>query len=250
MPTDKKTIEEYNQNNHVWLKGKGFGHSHLEKPAMYRELPKLKGKSVLCIGCGAGEECEHIKSTGAKKVVGIDISKSLIEIAKKNYPKLEFFVMDMEKLNLEDNSFDFVYSSLVMHYIKDWKRVLKEVKRVLKKGGIFLFSTHNPVYWGSEKKKDRYKKSQLLGYVENKGIYILHGDYLNPRKIDDIWFNNFKVSYYHRPISLLLKDIFKSGLKLEDCIEPKPLNSVKKLDLNFWRKTSKIPLFIIFKLKK
>lgn len=250
MPTDKKTINEYNKNNGEWLKGNGFGHSHLEKPAMYKELPNLNGKSVLCIGCGAGEECEHIKSIGAKKVIGIDISKGLIDIAKKNYPMLEFYVMDMERLKFENESFDFVYSSLVMHYVKDWTKVLKEVRRVLKNNGIFLFSTHNPVYWSSERKKDKFGKSQLLGYSEKDGIYVTHGDYLNPRKINDVWFNNFKVTYYHRPISLLLKDILKSGFKIEDCIEPKPLDSVKKLDLNFWIKANKIPLFIIFKLKK
>ncbi|MDO8460468.1 MAG: class I SAM-dependent methyltransferase [Nanoarchaeota archaeon] len=250
MPTDKKTIEEYNKNNNEWLKGKGLGHSHLEKPAMYKELPNLNGKSVLCIGCGAGEECEHINSLGAKKVIGIDISKELIDIAKKNYPTIDFYVMDMEKLKFKNESFDFIYSSLVMHYVKDWTKVLKEVKRVLKSNGIFLFSTHNPVYWGAERKKDKSGKSQFLGYSEKDGVYVTHGDYLNSRKINDIWFNNFKVTYYHRPISLLLKDILKSSFKIEDCIEPKPLASVKKLDLNFWIKANKIPLFIIFKLKK
>ena len=250
MPTDKKTIEEYDKNNDKWLKGKGFGHSHLEKPAMYKELPNLKGKSVLCIGCGAGEECEHIKSIGAKKVIGIDISKGLIEVAKKNYPEIEFFVMDMEKLRFENDSFDFVYSSLVMHYVKNWTRVLQEVKRVLKKNGVFLFSTHNPVYWSAERKTYKNRKYQLLGYSKNNEEYIIYGDYLNSRKINDIWFDSFKVTYYHRPISLLLKDILKSGFKIEDCIEPGPLDSVKKLDFNFWKKASKIPLFIIFKLKK
>ena len=50
MPTDKKTIEEYNKNNNEWLKGKGFGHSHLEKPAMYKELPNLKGNQFYVLG--------------------------------------------------------------------------------------------------------------------------------------------------------------------------------------------------------
>ena len=63
--------------------GKNIAHKFLEKPAMYKKLPDLKDKSILCIGCGTGEECEHLKSLGAKRVVGIDISKGLIDFAKK-----------------------------------------------------------------------------------------------------------------------------------------------------------------------
>ena len=69
-----------------------FAHTYLEKPAMYRELPNLKGKSVLCIGCGNGEECAHLLKLGAKRVVGIDLSKELIRIAKEGYPAIGFRV--------------------------------------------------------------------------------------------------------------------------------------------------------------
>ncbi len=128
--TDKKTTAEYNQNYKEWLAKKGLGHSHLEKPAMYSALGNVRGKTVLCLGCGAGEECGYIKARGAKQVVGMDISQSLINEAKKNYSQLEFHVMDMEKLKFKDKSFDIVYSSLVLHYIKDWTCVLSEVSRV------------------------------------------------------------------------------------------------------------------------
>jgi len=140
MPTDKKTIKSYNEYALKWLEkmrsGKNIAHKFLEKPAMYKKLPNPKNKSVLCIGCGTGEECEHLKSLGAKKVVGIDISKEMIDFAKKSYPDLEFLVMDMEKLNFSENSFDFVYSSLTMHYVnyvKSWTKTLRGVYKVLKK---------------------------------------------------------------------------------------------------------------------
>ncbi|MEX0636888.1 MAG: hypothetical protein WD135_08970, partial [Ferruginibacter sp.] len=68
MPTDKKSIQEYNKNYKQWLAKKGLGHSHLEKPAMYSNIGCVAGKTILCIGCGAGEECAHLISLGAKKV--------------------------------------------------------------------------------------------------------------------------------------------------------------------------------------
>lgn len=252
MPTDKKSIQEYNKNYKEWLEKKGLGHSHLEKPAMYSALGSVRGKIILCLGCGAGEECAHIKSLGAKKVVGVDISKSLINTAKENFPDIEFQVMDMEKLKFAQSSFDLVYSSLVLHYVKDWTKVLSEVRKVLKKNGTFLFSTHNPIYWSAFKKEDENEKLQILGYKkDNKTKEIeVYGDYLNVRKINDVWFDNFKVTYYHKPFSSIMKDILKSGFKIIDCIEPRPLDSAKRIDLEFWKKASKLPLFVIFKLQK
>src|SRR3989338_3961687 len=168
MATDKKTIKFYGNYALKWAEkmrsGKNVAHKFLEKPAMYKNLPNLKGKSVLCIGCGTGEECKHLESLGAKRVVGIDISKGLIDFAKKSYPDFEFHVMDMEKLNFPDNSFDFVYSSLTMHYIKDWTKTLNDIHKILKKDGTFLFSTHHPVKWGASVNRSKEKNSFLMGY--------------------------------------------------------------------------------------
>jgi len=212
MPTDKKTIKSYDDYAAKWaLKlrgGDNFAHKYLEKPAMYKKLPDLKGKVVLCVGCGTGEECEHLRSLGAKRVVGIDISKKQIDFAKKSYPDLEFYVMDMEKLNFADASFDFVYSSLTMHYIKDWTKTLRGIHKVLKKNGAFLFSTHHPVKWGARVNRSKEKTSFLLGCeTHQSGESEVFGDYLKTRKINDLWFNEFKVSFYHRPLSEILKDI-------------------------------------------
>jgi len=252
MPTEKKTIREYNKNFQEWLSKKGFSHSHLEKPAMYSQLGNIKEKTVLCLGCGAGEECAHIKSLGVKKVIGIDISKSLIKKAKENYPELEFYVMDMENLKFPKYSFDLVYSSLVLHYVKDWTKTLIQVRKVLKKNGTFLFSTHNPVYWSAYKKEDKKQRMRILGYKQDKKTnkIEIYGDYLNIRKINDVWFENFRVTYYHKPFSSIIKDIIKSGFYIVNCIEPKPLSSSKKIKPSFYEKASKLPLFIIFKLNK
>lgn len=106
MATDQDTIKSYNNYAKKWAErlrgGKNIAHKYLEKPAMYGKLPNLANKSVLCIGCGTGEECDYISKQGAKKVVGIDISDGLIEFAQKSYPKINFYVMDMEKIDFPD----------------------------------------------------------------------------------------------------------------------------------------------------
>ena len=99
MPTDKETVKSYDDYAKKWAdklrSGQNFAHKYLEKPAMYSKLPDLKGKSAICIGCGTGEECEHLKSLGADKVVGIDISQGLIDVAKQSFPQIEFFARQL-----------------------------------------------------------------------------------------------------------------------------------------------------------
>lgn len=252
MPTDLKSVQAYNFNYQEWLNKKGLGHSHLEKPAMYSALGKIRGKTILCLGCGAGEECAHLQSLGAKKVIGIDLSNSLITIAKEKFPTLDFQVMDMEKLFFKPNTFDLVYSSLVLHYVKNWKRVLQQVRKVLKRNGIFLFSTHHPAYWSSEKKETSKEKVRLLGSKKNKINHRtkIYGDYLHVRKINDVWYDNFKVTYYHKPFAVMLTEILNSQFQIVACLEPQPLYSAKKINPEFWELYQKLPLFIIFKLKK
>ncbi len=255
MATDKTTIESYNKYTvecaEKMRSGKNIKHKFLEKPAMYKKLPNLKNKTVLCIGCGTGEECLHIKYLGAKKVVGIDISEERIFFLKKSYPNLEFYTMDMEKLDFPDNSFDFIYSSLALHYSKDWTKIFNKVYKILRKNGTFLFSTHHPIKWGSEINKLIDKDSFLMGYKKTEsGEGKVFGDYLTTKKINDVLSKDFKVSYYHRPISEIISDIIKSGFIISDFIEPKPLKSVIKIKPDFYKIYSKIPLYMIFELRK
>lgn len=254
MPTDKKTIASYNAYSLDWKKNirdRDTVHHYIEKPAMYKKLPGLKGKTVLCIGCGSGEECEHLKSLGAKKVIGIDIAKGLIDIAKKNYPNIEFHVMDMEDVHFRPASFDFVYSSLAMHYVKDWTKTLQNIHAVLKRNGIFLFSTFHPIKSSAKIVRSKKGYSFTLGFAKNKSSQgKIFGDYLNAKKIKDIWFDNFKVSYYHRPLEAIMHDILKSDFTMSDFIEPRAIKSLAKKWPYFYKVRSKIPIFIIFELIK
>lgn len=256
MPTDRKTIESYDNNAEQWAKymrsGKNIAHEYLEKPAMYKKLPDLHGRSILCIGCGTGEECDRLRSLGASRVVGIDISSGLIKQAKKAYPDGEFLVMDMEDLDFPDDSFDVVYSSLVMHYIDTWDAVLASAHRVLKSDGILLFSTHHPAVYGAGRTRTPQERTSLLGYIKHQelGTCSVMGDYYTSRKINDIWFETLDVAYFHRPMDELMQDILRSKLVLIDFEEPRIDDEAREIDPMFWEIRKKIPLFVIFKLKK
>lgn len=66
--------------------GKQKPHTFIEKPAMHALLPDLKGKKVLCVGCGTGEECGELLGRGAI-VEGIDVSQTSIELARTAYSR-------------------------------------------------------------------------------------------------------------------------------------------------------------------
>ncbi len=255
MPTDKTTIKSYDGYAQKWADkmkaGKRPAHDFLEKPAMYSLLPNLKNKNVLCLGCGTGEECASLKSKGAKSVTGIDISKGMIEVAKKNFPDLVFKTGDVENLKLKKDSYDLIYSSLMMHYINDWVKPLKKIYSLLKPKSKFLFSTHNPVSYAGEFTKKGDLRTQLFGYRElNNNIVKVYGDYKKERLIKDIWFGDFKVNYYHRPMSSLLNDIAQTDFKITKCLEPQMTVEAKKNYKSDYIIQSKIPLFIIFELTK
>jgi len=258
MSTDKRTISAYDKYAKEWgarknkIDGSTIYHLCLEKPAMYGKLSFLEDKSVLCLGCGTGEENEFIHSLGAKRVVGVDISSGLIEIAKKVYPHLEFQVMDIEMLNFPDDSFDFVFSSLTMHYLKDWAETLKRVHKALKQNGTFLFSMTHPFFSSTMLKDDAKQKSRVLGYkdIKNTNDYEVYGDYLNPSMREVFINKDLKVTNYHRPLSTIIKEITSSGFELVDIVEPKALIPSKESFPKFWEIHQKIPEFIIFELKK
>ena len=72
-----------------------------EIPALFSMMPDLKDKTILDLGCGFGEHCKRFVENGAKKVVGIDISVKMLEIAKQENAdsKITYINMPMENIS-------------------------------------------------------------------------------------------------------------------------------------------------------
>ncbi len=99
-----------------------------------------KGAKVLDAGCAAGRDAALFAKKGLD-VEGIDLSKGLIEIAKRNYPEISFQVGNFLNLPFADEFFDGVWahqSLLHLETVNDVTRALREFKRVLKPFGVLL----------------------------------------------------------------------------------------------------------------
>jgi ubiquinone/menaquinone biosynthesis C-methylase UbiE len=253
MPTDKKTISNYNKFAEVFKteKATGFYHLFVEKPAMYKLLPDLKNKNVLCLGVGTGEEANFITKKGGK-VIGIDISQGMIGEAKKEFPQIDFRVMDMEKLDFPKESFDLVYSSLAIHHIKDWFSLMKKVNKVLKPGGIFLFSTTHPSYDSRELFMWNDWKIRIFGSARNvkTNKRKVWGKYFADDKQEMDWGDGFITTYYRKSMQSIMHDILKSGFNLIDFVEPRPILKAKKADPDLYFRNIEDPCFAIFKCQK
>lgn len=99
----------------------------------FREKLKLQG-SILNLGCGTGRFMEHCTN-------GFDVSEKMLTIAKEKYPNKLFRQGTADQTNYTSNQFDAIICFHVfMHLEKEQiQGIVKEVHRILKPGGLFIF---------------------------------------------------------------------------------------------------------------
>ena len=102
----------------------------------------LKGdERVLDLGCGDGVNTALMAELLPNgEVVGLDASKGMIDTAKsRQRDNLRFILMDIDEIVFEDE-FDVIYSNAALHWVKDHNRLLRNVFKALRKGGIVRFN--------------------------------------------------------------------------------------------------------------
>jgi len=145
-------------------------------------------KSVLDVASGTGSLAIALSST-AKKVVGIDLSPKMLEVAKRkrHAENLSFLQMDASKMNFQDEEFDIVTISLGLHDMPQEIRssVLEEVKRILKKEGKLYILEHDRI----SNKLLNSCSSHLMNVFESK--YYL--DFINSDFLEYLSSFDFKL---------------------------------------------------------
>jgi SAM-dependent methyltransferase len=114
-------------------------------------LGDVRGKKILDLGCGAGENSVYFAKRGAN-CLAADYSPGMVEIAlklsQKNGVEIEGATVNAMSLDFADESFDVVYASNLLHHLPDPEACIREMHRVLKPGGKACFwdpLTHNPI---------------------------------------------------------------------------------------------------------
>lgn len=114
-------------------------------------LPDVRGKRLLDLGCGFGWIARWARIQGAAGVLGVDLSENMLSRARAETadPGVRYLRADLESLELPAEAFDLAYSSLALHYVEDFARLVGGVFRALVPGGHFAFSIEHPIYMAS-----------------------------------------------------------------------------------------------------
>ena len=112
------------------------------------DLVKLDPKRILDLGCGTGLNSKALQQRYKKaQVISLDLAPNMLKEARKHkkwLSKQRFLCGDAESLPLADSSVDLIFSSLTIQWCADLDRVFKECLRVLRPGGLLMFSTLGP----------------------------------------------------------------------------------------------------------
>jgi ubiquinone/menaquinone biosynthesis C-methylase UbiE len=127
-----------------------IAYEHLHRYAYVTTF--IKDKRVLDLACGEGYGAKMLSSSAAH-VIGIDIDAEVIRHASERYgaSNLEFLQGSIAAVPVqEDHSFDVIICFEAIEHIDDHDAMLREVKRLLKRGGVFVVSTPNKAIYHDE----------------------------------------------------------------------------------------------------
>jgi ubiquinone/menaquinone biosynthesis C-methylase UbiE len=144
-------------------------------PNLLRVVSPQKSQKILEIGCGEGFFAREFARAGAE-VTASDISAELIEIGKKQGGNVAYVVSKAQDLSwAKAETYDVVVAVLTLQNMERLEDVMREVRRVLKKDGRFIFVLNHPVV--------RFPKETHWGYDENENIQYRRLDaYLSAKK--------------------------------------------------------------------
>ena len=234
--TDDEFLKKYEERAEV--------HKLVPFKKIIELLGDIKGKHVLDLGCGTGDLTEELTEKGAT-MVGADKSAKWIDFCKKRYGKkknLSFERADGVDLSkFKTASFDAVTMNMVLlnvDTLEEIGKIFKEVSRVLKLEGIFIFSDLNPILKMIPKTANR-TQTNLPGFS-----YFKDGSQLTAKiELKDGGFIEFVNR--HWTLETLTKLLEEAGLCVTRLAEP-----TYEKDAPGVLKEFTIPEYILFVCKK
>lgn len=205
--------------------------AYYERPAVLSLLPTLEDARVLDAGCGSGWYAETMLRRGAN-VTAFDFNSEFVAITRARVgQQARVLQADLARpLDFaQDGEFDVVVCPLVMHYLKDWLPALREFHRVLKPQGVLVFSTHHPFADWKWFDKDDYFALELL---------------------EDAWEDVGKITYFHRPLSAISRDLAAAGFSIERLLEPQPTDAFRRANADEYERLMKNPHFLVVRAVK
>lgn len=210
------------EDKHFWFLGKRM---FVEAILKNRLKSNIK---ILDLGSGTGGMTKYLEKYG--DVVGIEKSRYSAIFAKKRGVKI--LISDIAKIPQKEDKFDLVTLFDVLYHknVKDEKRVIKEVSRVLKKNGLVLITDSAlPILAGRHdthtQGKTRYTLTQMEKIVKSQNFEIVRSSYIFMSTLPTIAFKRLILDKILKPhtsdvseVNAVLNYIAKVLIKLESII--------------------------------
>jgi ubiquinone/menaquinone biosynthesis C-methylase UbiE len=138
----------------------------------------LDNKIALDLGCGNGRYSEVLCKKGAKKVIGIDISESMIELAKtrkadKQLNQLELIRADIDNLSLDSEKIDYIISRFSLNYTHELYKAMQSIGNILSESGEVLIETNVATILNREEEEEIKKQPIPLNLaIENNEVKL------------------------------------------------------------------------------
>jgi SAM-dependent methyltransferase len=204
------------------------GVRRLELAVLRRYLDLERGQRVLDVGSGKGAFCGALARAG-QEAVGMDPSPAAVAIAKTYVNPRGLFVLGSgEAAPFSAESFDRAVSVCVLEHTNDDARVLSEVRRVLKPGGVFALTVDcldSPHVSGSFRQRHRveyrcnqlYSETKLKALLSDAGFETLETRYLFAGRLS-VAILRFGSVFHYRSVFILLFPILYPLLLLDHAI--------------------------------
>ncbi|MBI4426617.1 MAG: class I SAM-dependent methyltransferase [Candidatus Kerfeldbacteria bacterium] len=185
-------------------------------PVVRRLLGRVKSRVILEIGCGNGYFSRQLARAGAE-VTAIDKSKKFVSLAqekKKRHP-LRIHYLQHDAVNLKglgSLKFDIVLANMVLMDVPHFHQVMKEVARVLKSSGRFVFSIVHPLYSDWQHAVVSYKGKKYYARVLKKYMSETDNDRMH-------WKSGHATIHYHRPLQSYIHALRDAGFLVRDIYE-------------------------------
>jgi len=215
-------------------------------PVLLRFLGSVRGRRILDAGCGGGYFARLLARRGGS-VVGIDFSPNLLEAAEAEEAKhplgIRYRHADLADLPFADGTFDAAVANVVLQDVRRYREAIRELHRVLRPGGSFVFSTTHPAFegpfpgrWVREPKDseriedrrflrvDRYF-DRVAVYWSSWGLPALPG--------------------FHRPLRDYFAALREAGFLVAGVEEPQPPPEALDRHFRVFADLERIPIFLV-----
>lgn len=136
--------------------------AYVESFTLFKLLGDPTGKSILDLACGEGFHTRMLRQKGGARVVGVDISAAMIDLARQEEARqprgIEYVVADAKELVL-GTQFDIVFAAYLLNYAqteRELQQMCRSIADHLKPGGRFVTVNNNPEYTGTTDSMRQY----------------------------------------------------------------------------------------------